>query len=134
MTLSNLIFVLLIWISNNTDYQISKFDYSVNVIDKKIIQEKVCNGKCPIIAYFDPNHGVFIAKGNLEEPCYQSILLHEMIHAFQFTLNKNIANAFKEMEAYSLQNLYLNQISEKKNLLRTLNLKSCRSKQYNTLF
>ena len=38
----------------------------------------------PIIAYFDPNHGVLIAKGNLEEPCYQSILLHEMIHAFQF--------------------------------------------------
>ena len=134
MTLSNLIFILLIWISNNTDYQISKFDYSVNIIDKKIIQEKVCNGKCPIIGYFDPNHGVLIAKGNLEEPCYQSILLHEMIHAFQFTLNKNIENAFKEMEAYSLQNLYLNQISEKKNLLRTLNLKSCRSKQHNTLF
>ena len=37
-----------------------------------------------------------------------------MIHAFQFNLNKNIENAFKEMEAYSLQNLYLNQISEKK--------------------
>ena len=48
--------------------------------------------------------------------------------------NNNIESAFKEMEAYSLQNLYLNQISEKKNLLRTLNLKSCRSKQFNTLF
>ena len=134
MTLSNLIFILLIWVSNNTDYQISKFDYSVNVIEKKIIQEKVCNGKCQIIAHFYSNHGVLIAKGNLEEPCYQSILLHEMIHAFQFNSNKNIENAFKEMEAYSLQNLYLNQISEKKNLLGTLNLKSCRSKQYNTLF
>ena len=67
MTLSNLIFILLVWVSNNTDYQISKFDYSVNVIDKKIIQEKVCNGKCPIIAYFDANQGVLIAKGNLED-------------------------------------------------------------------
>ena len=134
MTLSNLIFILLVWVSNNTDYQISKFDYSVYVIDKKIIQEKVCNGKCPIIAYFDVNQGVFIAKGNLEDPCYQSILLHEMIHAFQFASKKNIENAFKELEAYSLQNLYLNQISEKKNLLTTLNLKSCRSKQHNRLF
>ena len=134
MTLSNLIFILLVWISNNTDYQISKFDYSVNIIDKKIIQEKACNGKCPIVGFFDPNDGVLIAKGNLEEPCYQSIILHEMIHALQFASNKNIGNAFKELEAYSLQNLYLNQISEKKNLLRTLNLKSCRSKQFNTLF
>jgi len=134
MTLSNLILILLIWISNNTDYQISKFDYSVNVIDKKIIQERVCNGKCPIIAYFDPNDGVLIAKGNLEEPCYQSIILHEMIHAFQFISYISIENAFKEMEAYYLQNLYLSEISEKKDLIPTLNLKSCRSKQYNTLF
>ena len=134
MTLSNLIFILLIWISNNTDYQISKFDYSVNISEKKVLEEKACNGKCPIIAYFDPNDGILIAKGNLEDPCYQSILLHEILHALQFSSNKNIENAFKEIEAYSLQNLYLNQISEKKNLLRTLNLKSCRSKQFNTLF
>ncbi len=134
MTLSNLIFILLIWISNNTDYQISKFDYSVNIIKKEIIEEKVCNGKCPIVAYFDSNEGILIAKGNLEDPCYQSILLHEMVHALQFTSNKNIENAFKEMEAYALQNLYLSQVSEKKDLLRTLNLKSCRSKQFNTLF
>ena len=134
MTLSNLIFILLIWISNNTDYHISKFDYSVNIIEKKIIEEKACNGKCPIIAYFDPNEGILIAKGDLNDPCHQSILLHEMIHALQFSSNINIENTFKEMEAYSLQNLYLNQISEQKDLLRTLNLKSCRSKQFNTLF
>ena len=57
-----------------------------------------------------------------------------MIHALQFSSNKNTENAFKEMEAYSLQNLYLNQISEKKDLLKNWNLKSCRSKQYNALF
>ena len=102
--------------------------------EKKVIEEKACNGKCPIIAYFDPNDGILIAKGNLEDPCYQSILLHEILHALQFSSNKNIENAFKEIEAYSLQNLYLNQISEKRNLLRILNLKSCRSKQFNTLF
>jgi len=134
MTLSNLIFILLIWISNNTDYQISKFDYSVNISEKKIIEEMACNGKCPIIAFFDPNVGILIAKGNLDDPCHQSILLHEMIHALQFSSNKNTENAFKEMEAYSLQNLYLNQISEKKDLLKNWNLKSCRSKQYNALF
>ena len=88
-----------------------------------------------IISLLKKHHpDVLIAKGNLEEPCYQSIILLEMIHALQFASNKNIENAFKELEAYSLQNLYLNQISEKKNLLRTLNLKSCRSKQHNTLF
>ena len=43
MTLSNLIFILLIWISNNTDYKISKFDYSVNIEDKKTIEIKACN-------------------------------------------------------------------------------------------
>ena len=134
MTLSNLIFILLIWISNNTDYKISKFDYSVNIEDKKTIEIKACNGKCPIFAYFEKSEGIFVAKGNLEDPCYQSIILHEMIHAFQFISYISIENAFKEMEAYYLQNLYLSEISEKKDIIPTLNLKSCRSKQYNTLF
>ena len=117
MTLSNLIFILLIWISNNTDYQISKFDYSVNVIDKKIIQEKVCNGKCPIIAYFDPNHGVLIAKGNLEEPCYQSILLHEMIHAFQFIQIKILKMLLKKWKLILYKIYILIKFQKKKTYL-----------------
>ena len=104
MTLSNLIFILLIWISNNTDYQISKFDYSVNISEKKIIEEKACNGKCPIIAYFDPNVGILITKGDLEDPCHQSILLHEMIHALQFSSNKN---TFKEYFCFLCIFLYI---------------------------
>ncbi len=134
MTLSNLIFLLLIWISNNTEYEISKFEYSVIMKDKEKIERKVCRGKCPIIAYFDENEGIVVAHGNLEDFCYQSIILHEMIHAFQYNQKSQMENAFKEYEAYLLQSLYLKEISEKNDLLSPLNLKSCRSNQHNTLF
>ena len=134
MTIKELTEILLFWISINTNYDTTKFDYEINEVSKDRLQNIACKGRCPILAIFLPDKGIYYAKTDLKNACSQSVILHEMIHAFQFTLNKNIENAFKEMEAYSLQNLYLNQISEKKNLLRTLNLKSCRSKQHNTLF
>ena len=134
MILSNLILILLVWISINTEYDISKFEYSVNIKDKKIIEEQVCKGKCPIVAYFDIKEGIVIAEGKLDDLCYQSILLHEMIHAFQYYSKKDMENSFKELEAYYLQNMYLKEVSEKKDLLVSLNVKSCRSKQHNTLF
>ena len=101
---------------------------------QKIIEEQVCKGKCPIVAYFDIKEGIVIAEGKLDDLCYQSILLHEMIHAFQYYSKKDMENSFKELEAYNLQNMYLKEVSEKKDLLVSLNVKSCRSKQHNTLF
>ena len=67
MILSNLILILLVWISINTEYDISKFEYSVNIKDKKIIEEQVCKGKCPIVAYFDIKEGIVIAEGKLDD-------------------------------------------------------------------
>ena len=134
MTLTKLISLLLFWISNNTSYDTSKFDYKVNIVDKKVIQEIVCNGKCPIVAYFGPEQGVLLSKGDYDDACFQSILLHEIIHALQFKSKKKIEYSFKELEAYSLQLKYLEDYSKKNDLLTTLNLKSCRSNQHNTLF
>ena len=52
MTLSNLIYILLQWISINTNYDTSKFDFPINVVEPKVIQEMACGGKCPVIAFF----------------------------------------------------------------------------------
>ena len=134
MSLNNLISILLLWISNNTDYDISKFEYEVNIVDKVVIEKIACNGSCPIIAYFSPTHGVLVSKGDLKDGCFQSILLHEMIHALQYSNKKKTEYAFKELEAYSLQTMYLEEFSKKNDLFKPLNLKSCRSNQHNTLF
>jgi hypothetical protein len=134
MSLTKLISLLLFWISNNTSYDTSKFDYKVNIVDKKVIQEIVCNGKCPIVAYFGPEQGVLLSKGDYDDACFQSILLHEIIHALQFQSEKKIEYSFKELEAYSLQLKYLEDYSKKNDLLKPLNLKSCRSNQHNILF
>ena len=90
MSLTKLISLLLFWISNNTSYDTSKFDYKVNIVDKKVIQEIVCNGKCPIVAYFGPEQGVLLSKGDYDDACFQSILLHEIIHALQFKSKRKL--------------------------------------------
>ena len=62
-------------------------------------------------------------KNNL---CNQSILLHEIIHALQE--NKKMGNAFKEQEAYEIQNNFLMQKSSEDNL-NILSVRRCRSIQ-----
>ena len=129
MTLSNLINILLQWISINTNYDTSKFDFPINVVEPKVIQEMVCGGKCPVVAFFSDKHGIFISNSDYNDPCNQSILLHEIIHSFQSDLK--IENAFKEKEAYELQNKFLEELSIKNDMIDTLNIKKCRSKQSN---
>ena len=129
MTLSNLINILLQWISINTNYDTSKFDFPINVVEPKVIQEMVCGGKCPVIAFFSDERGIFISNSDYNDPCNQSILLHEIIHSFQSDLK--IENAFKEKEAYELQNKFLEELSIKNDMIDILNIKKCRSKQSN---
>ena len=129
MTLSNLIYILLQWISINTNYDTSKFDFPINVVEPKVIQEMACGGKCPVIAFFSNDYGIFISKSDFNDLCNQSILLHEIIHYFQSDLK--IENAFKEKEAYELQNKFLEELSIKNDMIDILNIKKCRSKQSN---
>ncbi len=129
MKLSNLINILLQWISINTNYDTSKFDFPINVVEPKIIQEMVCGGKCPVIAFFSEEYGIFISNSDYEDLCNQSILLHEIIHYFQSDLT--MENAFKEKEAYELQNKFLEELSIKNDMIDVLNIKKCRSNQYN---
>ena len=132
MTLKNLINILLHWISLNTDYDTSKFDFPVKIVDQKKIQEIACGGKCPVIAFFSEKEGILISSNKLESLCNQSILLHEIIHSFQVDLN--IQNAFKEKEAYELQNKFLEEFSIKNDMIKILNVKKCRSNQLRDLF
>ena len=132
MTLKDLINILLQWISINTNYDVSKFDFPINVVEPKVVQEMVCGGKCPVIAFFSNEHGIFISNSDYNDPCNQSILLHEIIHYFQSDLN--IENAFKEKEAYELQNKFLEELSVKNDMIDILNIKKCRSNQLNEFF
>ena len=45
--------------------------------------------------------------------------------------NVDDTNAFKEKEAYELQNKFLEDLSIKNDMISVLNLKKCRSKQIN---
>ncbi len=132
MTLKDLINILLQWISINTNYDVSKFDFPVNIVEEREIQEIACGGKCPVIAFFSEKDGILISSINLNNLCNQSILLHEIIHSFQNDLN--IENAYKEMEAYQLQNKFLEELSIKNDMIDILNIKKCRSNQLNEFF
>ena len=124
-----LIQLLLQWISINTNYDPSKFDSTVKMVDESVIQDLVCGGKCPVLAFFSEKKGILITNMNLDNFCNQSIVLHEMIHSFQ--VDKDMENAFKEKEAYQLQNKFLEEMSINNDILEILNVKKCRSDQIN---
>ena len=132
MNLKNLVNIILQWISINTDYDISKFNTPINIIEPEKIQHMVCGGKCPVVAFFSEQDGIFLSFENFNDICNQSILLHEMIHSFQ--VNLKMENAFKEKEAYDLQNKFLEDLSLKNDMINLLNVKLCRSKQFKNDF
>ena len=127
--LTNIISFLLEWITLNTHYDASIFNFEVIELSKSELQALACGGKCPVIAFFSDEHGIFISNSDYDDPCNQSILLHEIIHSFQSDLK--IENAFKEKEAYELQNKFLEELSIKNDMIDILNIKKCRSKQSN---
>ncbi len=124
---------ILDWISNNTVYDGSLFNFKVLLLSSEEIQIKACGGKCPIIGFFDPGIGVLITKLDFDKPCNMSILLHEIIHALQYLTESQLQDVFKEREAYDLQNKFLLDLSEKEDLIDLLNIKKCRSLQLNVL-
>ena len=124
---------LISWINENTVYK--GFLLNLEIIDLTIeeLQYKACGGKCPVLAFFSAPNIIYIAKLNFNDLCNQSILLHEIIHVFQYQLDREIQNVFREKEAYEIQNKFLMNESLKNDFLKQLNVKKCRSMQSNVL-
>ena len=133
MVITTLLIFLLEWISKNTDYDASLFNSKIIELDKEEFERIACKGKCPVLAFFDANKGIYLRKMNLENLCNQSIVLHEIIHSLQNLRETKIENAFKEKEAYEIQNYFLSDISKKMDTLEVLSVKKCRSQQTNEL-
>ena len=131
--LANILPLILEWITINTHYDASIFNFEVIELSESELQTLACKGKCPVIAFFKPEMGILISKLDFENICNQSILLHEIIHALQYLSESNLVDAFKEKEAYQIQNKFLMEISIKEELIDPLNLKKCRSLQLNAL-
>ena len=124
---------LISWINENTVYK--GFLLNLKIIDLTMeeLQYKACRGKCPVLAFFSAPNIIYIAKLNFNDLCNQSILLHEIIHVFQYQLDREIQNVFREKEAYEIQNKFLMNESLKNDFLKQLNVKKCRSMQSNVL-
>ncbi|MEC8265544.1 MAG: hypothetical protein VX009_01880 [Pseudomonadota bacterium] len=124
---------LIDWINENTTYSGPLLNLEIIDLTLKELQLKACRGKCPILGFFSPPNLIYIAKLDFDNLCNQSILLHEMIHVFQFQSGNEIQNIFKEKEAYEIQNKFLINESLKNDFIQKLNVKKCRSMQTNVL-
>ena len=124
---------LISWVNENTVYK--GFLLNLEIVDLTLeeLQYKACRGKCPVLAFFSAPNIIYIAKLDFNDLCNQSILLHEMIHVFQYQSGNEIQNVFREKEAYEIQNKFLINESLKNDFLKQLNLKKCRSMQSNVL-
>lgn len=129
MFLEYLLSFLVKWLVTNSDYKDNELDLKVNIVSAQEVQEKACAGKCPIVAFYDKNKGIFIKDMDFNDLCNQSILLHEIVHAFQDHEKKYLTYPFREKEAYEIQNKFLENISKEKNFYEILSIKKCRSIQ-----
>ena len=124
---------LISWINENTIYEKFLLNLKIVVLDLEELQFMACRGKCPILAFFSAPNIIYIAKLDFNDLCNQSILLHEMIHVFQYQSGSEMQNVFRENEAYQIQNKFLIDESLKADAIDQLNLKKCRSMQSNVL-
>tara|TARA_B100001113_G_C20671550_1_gene432392 strand:+ start:140 stop:544 length:405 start_codon:yes stop_codon:yes gene_type:complete len=124
---------LVSWINNNTDFNGALFNFDIIQLKAEEIQMMACRGKCPILAFFLPEKGIFVSDLDFNHLCNKSILLHEIIHALQYVNGENLQDVFKEKEAYQIQNKFLIEESSNGESLQQLNLKKCRSIQSNVL-
>ena len=124
---------LISWVNENTVYK--GFLLNLEIVDLTLeeLQYKACRGKCPVLAFFSAPNIIYIAKLDFNDLCNQSILLHEMIHVFQYQSGSEMQNVFRENEAYQIQNKFLIDESLKADAIDQLNLKKCRSMQSNVL-
>ena len=115
---------LISWVNENTVYK--GFLLNLEIVDLTLeeLQYKACRGKCPVLAFFSAPNIIYIAKLDFNDLCNQSILLHEIIHVFQYQLGNEIQNVFREKEAYEIQNKFLINESLKNDFLKQLNLKN----------
>ena len=124
---------LIDWINNNTHFDGLLFNSEIFQSKADELQMIACKGKCPILGFFLPDKGIFITELDFNHLCNKSVLLHEMIHSLQYINGENLQDAFKEKEAYQIQNKFLIEESSKSESLQQLNLKKCRSIQSNVL-
>ena len=133
MSDQEIVMYLISWINENTIYKGSLVNLEIVNLTLEELQVRACRGKCPILAFFSQPNIIYIAELDFDNLCNQSILLHEIIHVFQYQLGNEMENAFKEKEAYEIQNKFLQNESIKNDFLQQLNLKKCRSMQSNVL-
>ena len=129
MAMTTLLIFLLDWISSNTNYDKAKFDTKITQLNDNDFEAIACRGKCPVLAFYFEEKGIFIRKLDFNDLCNQSILLHEMIHSFQSQKAVKMSFALKELEAYKIQNTFLLDRSEQLNYSEYLSLRKCRSNQ-----
>ena len=129
MVMTTLLIFLLEWISSNTNYSKIKFDTKITQLNDKDFETIACRGKCPVLAFYSEDEGIFIRKLDFNDVCNQSILLHEIIHSFQSQKEVKMSFALKELEAYRIQTTFLLDRSKQLNYSEYLSLRKCRSNQ-----
>ena len=112
---AELVASLALWISLNTHYTALDRLPDVHSLPRLELQKRYCDGDCPIRAYYIWGGAIHIADDLDPENnvCDRSILLHELIHYFQYTngrfseFGSYTRQEFIDGEAFDLQNYYL---------------------------
>ena len=87
--LTNIISFLLEWITLNTHYDASIFNFEVIELSKNELQALACGGKCPVIAFFKPDVGILISELDFENICnIKSIIFVSSNINWVSTINK----------------------------------------------
>jgi|TARA_B100000287_G_C20628020_1_gene778632 hypothetical protein len=122
MVSESLIAFLTSWIIGNTEFNEKVAPPKIFMLTKSEMSKKACysSKNCRVKAYYVKNEGIFLRDNLSPEKniCDKSIILHEMIHHYQksvdrsFDLDEKTLWTLQERQALYYQNLFL--ISQKR--------------------
>lgn len=89
-------------------------DPRIVVVEPAVLQQKACGGPCKVIAWFGPDAKIYLDRRIDPENniMARSILLHELVHHFQYRLTGHMADGCdqwlaRERQAYEVQARWL---------------------------
>ena len=140
MITQSLLLFLTSWIIENTEFTKKVEDPKIFFLTAEQMSKKACFSakNCRVQAYYVKNEGIYLIEGlNPEEDvCHKSIVLHELVHHYQkssnkeFDLDKQTLWTLQEKQAIFYQNVFLFQQKEKNNNKGPENIVHCDGGSY----
>ena len=114
-TMKAIVASMLTWLGAHSDYAAGNDAPAVALVPHSFVEDLACGGPCDVLGVYPDGNMVYIDQALEPETniCARSVILHELVHYLQdrdrkyLNLGPLLRWNVREMEAYGLQRMYL---------------------------